>query len=111
MTKDGRPVMSYGVMGGPMQPQGHAQMMIRMFDYGQNPQAACDAPRWQVFSGNIVGVEAGMSPDAINDLRSRGHDVQIMPPARLGGGQLIYKLEDGYCGASDWRKDGQAAGF
>jgi gamma-glutamyltranspeptidase len=44
-TRDGQPVMSYGVMGGPMQPQGHAQMMIRLFDYGQNPQAACDAPR------------------------------------------------------------------
>jgi gamma-glutamyltranspeptidase / glutathione hydrolase len=110
-TKDGQPVMSYGVMGGPMQPQGHAQMMIRMFDYDQNPQAACDAPRWQVFPGNVVGVEAGMDTDVMADLRSRGHDVQVMPPARFGGGQLIYKLDDGYCGASDWRKDGQAAGY
>jgi gamma-glutamyltranspeptidase/glutathione hydrolase len=93
-TKDGQPVMSYGVMGGPMQPQGHAQMMIRMFDYNQNPQAACDAPRWQVFAENVVGVESGMPP-----------------AARFGGGQLIYKLDDGYCGASDWRKDGQAAGY
>jgi len=110
-TKDGAPVMSYGVMGGPMQPQGHAQMMIRMFDHGQNPQAACDAPRWQVFAGNVVGVEAGVSQEVIDDLKSRGHDVQVMPASRFGGGQLIYKLEDGYCGASDWRKDGQAAGF
>jgi gamma-glutamyltranspeptidase/glutathione hydrolase len=110
ITRDGQPVMSYGVMGGPMQPQGHAQMMIRMFDYGQNPQAACDAPRWQVFPGNVVGVEAGVSPGVMDDLRARGHDVQTMPPARFGGGQLIYKLDDGYCGASDWRKDGQAAG-
>jgi gamma-glutamyltranspeptidase/glutathione hydrolase len=109
-TKDGQPVMSYGVMGGPMQPQGHAQMMIRMFDYGQNPQAACDAPRWQVFSGNTVGVESGMSPKVIDNLKSRGHDIQVVPAARFGGGQLIYKLDDGYCGASDWRKDGQAAG-
>lgn len=110
-TKDGAPVMSYGVMGGPMQPQGHAQMMIRMFDYGQNPQAACDAPRWQVFSGNVVGVEAGVAPEVMDDLRGRGHDVQIMPAARFGGGQLIFKLDDGYCGASDWRKDGQAVGY
>ena len=110
-TKDDEPVMSFGVMGGPMQPQGHAQMMIRMFDYGQNPQAACDAPRWQVFAENVVGVEAGMSEDVMDDLRSRGHDVQIMPPARFGGGQLIYRLDDGYCGASDWRKDGQAVGY
>jgi gamma-glutamyltranspeptidase/glutathione hydrolase len=110
-TKDGQPVMSYGVMGGPMQPQGHAQMMIRMFDYDQNPQAACDAPRWQVMTGNTVAVESGMSIEVIDDLKSRGHDVQIVAPARFGGGQLIYKLDDGYCGASDWRKDGQAAGF
>lgn len=110
-TCDGEPVMSYGVMGGPMQPQGHAQMMIRMFDYGQNPQAACDAPRWQVFGGNVVGVEEGVPTDVMDDLRSRGHDVQVMPAARFGGGQLIYRLEDGYCGASDWRKDGQAAGY
>ena len=110
-TKDGQPVMSYGVMGGDMQPQGHAQMMIRLFDYGQNPQAACDAPRWQVFAGNLVGVETGTSPAVMDDLTSRGHDVQIVPAARFGGGQLIYKLDDGYCGASDWRKDGQAAGY
>lgn len=109
-TLDGKPLMSYGVMGGPMQPQGHAQMMIRMFDYDQNPQAACDAPRWQIFAGNVVGVEAGISSDVTDDLRSRGHDIQEMPASRFGGGQLIYKLDDGYCGASDWRKDGQAAG-
>jgi gamma-glutamyltranspeptidase/glutathione hydrolase len=110
-TQNGQPVMSYGVMGGPMQPQGHVQMMIRMFDYNQNPQAACDAPRWQVFADNVVGVESGTSPEIITDLKSRGHDVQIMPAARFGGGQLIYKLDDGYCGASDWRKDGQAVGY
>ena len=98
-------------MGGPMQPQGHAQMMIRMFDYNQNPQSACDAPRWQVFADNTVGVEAGTSPAVLDNLRARGHDIQIMPAARFGGGQLIYKLDDGYCGASDWRKDGQAAGY
>lgn len=111
VTKDGKPLMSFGVMGGPFQPQGHAQMMTRMFDYGQNPQAACDAPRWQVFPENVLGVEAGVSPDVMDDLRSRGHDVRITPPARFGGGQLIVRLDDGYCGASDWRKDGQAAGY
>ena len=111
VTQNGAPVMSYGVMGGPMQPQGHAQMMIRMFDYNQNPQAACDAPRWQVFEGNLVGVESGVPPSVIDDLCARGHDVHIMPEARFGGGQLIYKLADGYCGASDRRKDGQAVGY
>ena len=110
-TKDGQPVMSYGVMGGPMQPQGHAQMMIRMFDYGQNPQSANDAPRWQVMGGKTVAVEAGVAPEVIADLERRGHTVEVVSEARFGGGQMIYKLEDGYCGASDWRKDGQAAGF
>ncbi|MFT5368037.1 MAG: gamma-glutamyltranspeptidase/glutathione hydrolase [Candidatus Latescibacterota bacterium] len=112
-TKDGQPVMSYGVMGGAMQPQGHAQMMIRMFDYNQNPQTACDAPRWQVFDNQTVGIEPGIAPEVIDTLRARGHNVQIpnfMTPA-YGGGQLIYKLENGYCAASEPRKDGQAVGF
>ncbi|MBT3605688.1 MAG: gamma-glutamyltransferase, partial [Candidatus Latescibacteria bacterium] len=112
-TKDGQPVMSYGVMGGAMQPQGHAQMMIRMFDYDQNPQAACDAPRWQVFGKDRVDIEPGIATEVIDTLRSRGHQVIIpdfMQPA-YGGGQLIYKLENGYCAASEPRKDGQAVGF
>lgn len=112
-TKDGQPVMSYGVMGGAMQPQGHAQMMIRMFDYNQNPQAACDAPRWQVFNREKVGIEPGFAPEVIDTLRNRGHEVltpDFMQPM-YGGGQLIYKLEDGYCAASEPRKDGQAVGF
>ena len=110
VTQSGQPVMSFGVMGGPMQPQGHMQMMIRMFDHGQNPQTACDAPRWQVFSGTTVGVESGVGPAVVEDLKMRGHDVSVMPSSKFGGGQLIYKLQDGFCGASDWRKDGQAVG-
>jgi gamma-glutamyltranspeptidase / glutathione hydrolase len=112
-TRDGQPVMSYGVMGGAMQPQGHAQMMIRLFDYHQNPQAACDAPRWQVFDGEHVGIEQGIAPSVIDTLKKRGHKIQIAdfmaPP--YGGGQLIYRLENGYCAASEPRKDGQAVGF
>jgi gamma-glutamyltranspeptidase/glutathione hydrolase len=59
LTKDGQPVMSFGVMGGDMQPQGHLQTLVRMLDYQQHPQAACDAPRWR-FAGGKLNVEAGM---------------------------------------------------
>jgi len=109
-----QPLMSYGVMGGPMQPQGHAQMMIRLRDYGQNPQAASDAPRWRVIDGLAVEIEAGIAPEVLAELERRGHQLKVIQPPNLGGfggAQLIYRLEDGYCAASDHRKDGQAVGF
>ena len=111
VTQDGQPLMSFGVMGGPMQPQGHAQIMIRMFDYDQNPQAAMDAPRWHVFKNTEVAFESGFKPEVLEDLRSRGHKIKSGAEHSFGGGQLIYKLADGYCGASEPRKDGQAVGF
>ena len=94
-----------------MQPQGHVQMMVRIFAYGQNPQAACDAPRWQVLGGLNVGIEPGVDANVLDDLRSRGHNIEIPPEIEYGGGQLIYRLEDGYCAASDPRKDGLAVGY
>lgn len=111
VTRAGQPVMSFGVMGGPMQPQGHAQMMIRLADYHQNPQAASDAPRWQVMQNLEVAVEAGFKADVLDALLMRGHQITQRDPAAFGGAQLIYKLEDGYAAASDHRKDGQAVGF
>jgi gamma-glutamyltranspeptidase/glutathione hydrolase len=104
--------MSFGVMGAHMQPQGHVQMMVRIFDHGQNPQAACDAPRWHVAPDGGVELETGFSPAVAEELRKRGHPVGTRAPASLfGGGQLIYRLADGYAAASDMRKDGQAVGF
>ena len=95
-----------------MQAQGHVQMMVRIFDFNQNPQAASDAPRWQVTSGLEVLVEEnGFAPDVLNELRARGHAVRPAPPDQFGGAQLIYRLDDGYLAASDHRKDGQAVGF
>jgi len=112
VTRDNRALMSFGVMGGNMQPQGHVQMMVRMFDYGQNAQSACDAPRWRVDDDFSVAVEPGLSAAVINDLKSRGHalveDADIFP---YGGAQVIHRLPDGYCAASDPRKDGQAVGY
>ncbi len=112
VTRDGAPLASFGVMGGSMQPQGHLQMMVRMFDYHQNPQAACDAPRWRVVPDNKVAFEPGFKTTVLDDLIGRGHRVEaIGPDRRFGGAQLIYRLTDGYCGASEPRKDGQVVGF
>jgi gamma-glutamyltranspeptidase/glutathione hydrolase len=112
VTQDGRALMSFGVMGGHIQPQGHVQMMVRIFDHAQNPQAACDAPRWHVAPDGSVELEPGFSPAVAEGLRKRGHRVATNAPSSLfGGGQLIYRLADGYAAASDRRKDGQAVGF
>jgi gamma-glutamyltranspeptidase/glutathione hydrolase len=111
VTDNGKPLMSFGVMGGHMQTQGHAQVMIRMFDYNQNPQTALDAPRWQVFQDFKVGLEKGIKSEVIDDLKSRGHIITDTEQWGYGGGQVIFKTEDGYISGSDPRKDGQAVGF
>ena len=112
LSKGGAPVMSFGVMGGPFQPQGHLQLLSRMLDHNQNPQAAIDAPRWQVLEGMELAVEPGFSKDALKGLAERGHRVTTDRNYwQFGGAQAIYKLEKGYCAASDPRKDGQAGGF
>lgn len=113
VTRNGRPVMSFGVMGGSMQAQGHLQVMLRMVDYQQNPQAASDAPRWRIDSGVKVAIEQGVAPETLAALGRRGHD---MPQADrwstdFGRAQLIYRMEDGYLGASERRTDGQAVGY
>ncbi len=112
VTQNGRPRMSFGVMGGHMQHQGHVQMVNRIFDHRQNPQAASDAPRWHVFPDFSVGVETGFPTAVASALEARGHLVRRdQHEATFGGAQLIYKLEDGYCAASDHRKEGLAVGF
>lgn len=113
VTKDGAPVMAYGVMGGYMQPQGHAQVMSRVVDHGQNPQAALDAPRWQVHDALRVSIEPGFRPEVYEGLKDLGHDLdpQDTWSAAFGRGQCIWRLDDGYVAASDLRADGQAVGF
>ena len=116
LTKDGQPVMSFGVMGGDMQPQGHLQTLVRMLDYRQQPQTACDAPRWRVATG-IVNAEQGFDADTAQGLRELGHRVEPFADSYqdYGAGQFIWRLGDpaveGYAAASDSRRDGQAAGF
>jgi gamma-glutamyltranspeptidase/glutathione hydrolase len=110
--RHGQALMSFGVMGAHMQPQGHVQMMVRIVAYGQNPQAACDAPRWFVSRDGQVALEPGFGPGVAEELVQRGHALIKDPdPGIFGGAQLIAKLPDGYCAASDPRKDGQAVGF
>jgi gamma-glutamyltranspeptidase/glutathione hydrolase len=112
VTRDGLPVMSFGVMGGHMQPQGHVQIITRIFDYGQNPQAASDAPRWCLLEDMRVAVEPGFSPDVLDELSARGHEIVTdLPEQTFGGAQLIYRMDDHYVAASDHRKDGMTVGF
>ena len=112
-TVAGKPSMSFGVMGGHMQAQGHLQMMLRVYLYGQNPQAASDAPRWHLTETGDVCLEDGFDPVVADELAARGHSVRFNNPEHLfGGAQLIYRMDDGtYCAGSDHRKEGHAAGF
>jgi len=112
LTKDGTPVMSFGVMGGTMQPQGHVQVIVRIADHTQNPQAACDGPRFRWIQGTQIGCENGFSRSTLEELRQRGHDlVAVDDHNQFGSCQAIWRLDDGYLAASDPRRDGQATGF
>ena len=111
VTARGQARMSFGVMGGHMQAQGHLQMFVRVGLHGQNPQAASDAPRWHLRTDGRLAIEA-MPEATIKRLQDKGHDLVLGEPEHLfGGAQLICKLGDGYCGGSDHRKEGLAAGF
>jgi len=117
LTQDGQPVMSFGVMGGNMQPQGHMQTLVRMIDHHQNPQAACDAPRWRFNAGLNINVESAMAPGVVEGLRGMGHEIDVINDSYqdFGAGQFIWRMGDpkteGYVIASDPRRDGLAAGW
>ncbi|MFY8351501.1 gamma-glutamyltransferase [Pseudoalteromonas sp. SSM20] len=123
VTKDGKPYISFGVMGGATQPQMHAQILINMIDFGMNLQEAGDAPRIlhtgssqptgeKMTNGGYVSLEAGFSEKTKRELVKKGHTLQhAVGP--YGGYQAIMKqLSNGvYVGASETRKDGMAAGY
>jgi len=112
-TRDGAPLMSFGVMGADMQAQGHVQMMVRVADHGQNPQAAADAPRWKVTGEGGVIVEHHMPSQAVSGLAALGHKIRQVERWNMefGSAQLIQRIEGGYVAASEPRRDGQAVGF
>lgn len=124
VTKDGQPFMSFGLMGGAIQPQGHCQILINMIDFGMNIQEAGDAPRINhsgssqptgsvMTDGGTVYIEDGFSPMVVRELIKKGHDVQYGRPDGFGGYQsIMYDAENKtYYGASESRKDGQAIGY
>jgi gamma-glutamyltranspeptidase/glutathione hydrolase len=123
ITKDGRPWMSFGVMGGAMQPQGHVQVVVNLIDFGMNLQEAGDAPRVRhdgsseptgevMRDGGQVVLEQGASAEAVKALQARGHKVTVSNDGDFGGYQAILRNAEGvYFGASESRKDGAAQGY
>lgn len=121
VTKDGEPYISFGVMGGSMQPQGHVQVLMNMIDFGMNLQEAGDAPRFRIddtseptgermSDGGSVFLETGFSMETMRELAARGHTIQIGRDG-FGGYQAIKRANGVYFGASESRKDGHAAGY
>ncbi|WP_199616084.1 gamma-glutamyltransferase family protein [Paenibacillus alkalitolerans] len=111
LTKDGAPVGPFGVMGGFMQPQGHLQVVMNMIDFGLNPQAALDAPRWQWTEGMTVELEHGVEESIALALSRRGHNVRrALGSGSFGRGQIIVRDPGGVLiGGVDPRADSAAA--
>jgi gamma-glutamyltranspeptidase/glutathione hydrolase len=123
VTKDGKPWLSFGVMGGAMQPQGHVQVLVNLIDFGMNLQEAGDVPRVRhdgsseptgehMTDGGEVVLENGYSPEVVKALEARGHKVKVSNDGDFGGYQAILRTAEGvYFGASESRKDGAAQGY
>ena len=123
ITKDGKPFVSFGLMGGSVQPQGHAQIVVNVVDFGMNLQEAGDTPRMRhsgssqptgsvMTDGGTLNLESGFAPEVFRELRKMGHRISFAVGI-YGGYQAIgVDLENRvYSGASESRKDGQAAGY
>ena len=123
VMKEGKPWLSFGVMGGGMQPQGHVQIICNLVDFGMSLQEAGDAARWQhegsseptgekMIDGGYVNLESGVPYESARELMNMGHDVRL-DIGGYGGYQAIMRNEKQgvYYGASESRKDGQAAGY
>ena len=124
VTKDGKPWLSFGVMGGAMQPQGHAQIVMNLIDFGMNLQEAGDAPRIQhdgstepagqatvMSDGGELDLETGYSYETVRELMRKGHSVRFANGPYGGYQAIMVNPQGGYIGASESRKDGQAAGY
>ena len=124
VTRDGEPVMAFGLMGGDMQPQGHVQVLVNWLDFGMNLQEAGDAPRIYhtgssdpdgtvMTDGGTVNLEAGFPSESVRDLQKLGHKFGAASIGAFGGYQAVLwdKTNRVWIGASESRKDGMAAGY
>ena len=112
-TVDGREqaYMSFGLMGGGVQAQGHVQFLLNYFVFGMDLQAAIDAPRFRHYDGLRVALETPIADPVRDSLKAMGHVLIDQPPVAFGGAQAIVRLPKGYAAASDPRKDGMAVGY
>jgi gamma-glutamyltranspeptidase/glutathione hydrolase len=106
-----QPWMSFGVMGGSIQPQGHVQVLLNILVFGMDIQQAIDAPRFRHFDGLRVGLEPPIGDSVRRELQRMGHQIVDLAPGSAGGGQAIIRLDRGYVAGSDPRKDGGAMGY
>jgi gamma-glutamyltranspeptidase/glutathione hydrolase len=123
VTRAGKPFLSFGVMGGSMQPQGHVQILVNLIDFGMNLQEAGDAARWRhggsstptgetMTRGGYVALESGIPYETMRALERKGHDVRVSVGGFGGYQAIAYDADEAvYVGASEARKDGQAAGY
>ncbi|MEE8385153.1 MAG: gamma-glutamyltransferase, partial [Dehalococcoidia bacterium] len=124
LTRDGEPVMAFGLMGGAMQPQGHAQVIINLLDFGMNLQEAGDVARFYhtgssqptgttMTDGGELHLEPGLDEDILAELKRRGHTLTPTSVGAYGGYQAIWKdpATGAYIGATEMRKDGCAMGY
>lgn len=124
VTKDGQPLMAFGLMGGDMQPQGHAQVIVNLVDFGMNLQEAGDAIRFHhtgsseptgtaMSDGGVLHIEDGLPAEVLAELARRGHRLESEPVGAYGGYQAIRRdpVTGVYTGATEPRKDGCAAGY
>jgi gamma-glutamyltranspeptidase/glutathione hydrolase len=124
VTKDGQPVMAFGLMGGAMQPQGHAQIMINLLDFGMNLQEAGDVVRFYhtgssqptgtvMTDGGELHLEEGLAGEILDELKRRGHNLTPTSVGAYGGYQAIWRdpVTGAYVGATEMRKDGCALGY
>ena len=124
MTRDGAPLLAFGLMGGDMQPQGHVQVLVNLIDLGMGLQEAGDAARFyhegsseptgtMMADGGVLHLESGVPPEVRRELTRRGHRIEEILPGGYGGYQAIWRdsATGVYFGATESRKDGLALGY
>ena len=111
LTRDGKPLGPFGIMGGYMQPQAHMQVLVHLLDEGHNPQAALDAPRFCWTDGLRFDMEPSFPHAVVDALRRRGHEIRVLSGGQYGRGQMILRAGESWAGATEPRADGSVIGF